>query len=159
ASRHDDCKTAIDLFRRRGYQSVAVSENNGDADLDLSMAPISPLEWAALPRLFDACVSERMHGCIFALLNGTPLISIDRRRPTMGFKTKNNELMTRLNLDDFYVPTGEARSAGTKDDLTRACERLLSDSWPRDVVHARLMEFRQIGQSFLERHLPAKVAA
>ncbi|MDD4616802.1 MAG: polysaccharide pyruvyl transferase family protein [Alphaproteobacteria bacterium] len=150
-SPHNAYGPAVEAFRRRGFQIISASDKNPYADIDLTKADIGPLEWASLAASFDICLSERMHGCIFSILNRCPLICVDRRLPTCGFPTKNNVLMQKLGLAHRYVsvsgPDGPAK-------LLKMCSDL--DERPIDwnIVDEHLANLRQVGRSFLDSSLP-----
>lgn len=144
------CTIALQKFKAAGYQTVALSEANADTDIDLSGAAFDPLEWAAAASLFDACLSERMHGCIFSLLNGTPVISLDFRTATMGHQTKNGELYKRTGIPAFNVNLASAASS----DIETACNKVIAGEWPSEAVENRIAEYRRTGTGFLSTNLP-----
>lgn len=135
-------------LRRRGVQTVALSYACEGAELDLSKADIDPLEWADAIGMFDLAISERMHGCIFSLLNGTPLLALDSRPRTLGFATKNEELIDRFGLQEFFFPLHDSERA-TPENLTAAANRLLDGAWPAEAVTRKLEAERQIARDFL----------
>lgn len=144
------CTAALRKFQAAGYQAVALSERNEEADIDLSGMAFDPLEWAAAASFFDACVSERMHGCIFSLLNGTPVISLDFRTSIMGHQTKNGELFKRTGIAGFNI---NLSSAATKD-IDAACDKVIAGEWPAQDVHDRIVDYRRTGAGFLDANLP-----
>lgn len=130
-----------------GVQTVAISRPLPGTGLDLSGAPFDPLDWAATFGCFDLVVSDRMHGCIFTLRNGTPLLVLDDRRRTLGFPTKNEEIAKRFELDDFYFPI--IRPETTVDALEAAARRALEGDWPFAAVAARITAEHDIARNFL----------
>ena len=70
-------RAAVEYLESRGWQTVAVTERNDQCSLRFDDRGFSPLEWAWLFGCFDACVTERMHGAIFSLLNNTPFMAIE----------------------------------------------------------------------------------
>lgn len=144
------CTVALQKFKAAGYQTVALSEANADVDIDLSGAAFDPLEWAAAASLFDACLSERMHGCIFALLNGTPVISLDFRTATMGHQTKNGELYGRTGISAFNVNLSGAATS----DIEAACDKVIAGEWPSEMVKGKVADYQRTGTSFLNANLP-----
>lgn len=136
----------------RGVQTVALSRALPEAELDLSAAPFDPLDWASAPAAFDLVVSDRMHGCIFTLRNGVPLIVLDDRRRTLGFATKNEEIAERFGLREFYFPL--AAPGTTPDALASAAERALAGDWPHQAVRDRLAAEREVAVGFLRSAFP-----
>ena len=145
-----ESRAASDLAARleaRGAQTVALSRALAGTSLDLSGAPFDPLEWAAAFGAFDLVVSDRMHGCIFTLRSGRPLVMLDERRPTFGFATKNGELAERFGLEDFYFPVMRPETTGPA--LEAAATRALVGDWPFAAVRERLAVERGIALDFL----------
>jgi len=135
---------ALQRLRSRGYQSVGLVLKNGCVDLDLSGKPLTPLEWMAAFRLFDLCISERMHACISCLLQGTPVIALDflKDRDHQGSKIEN--LFDTFGLAAFHysVHFQEAQELG------RMCERIEAGEWPHahvkrttETLRVRSIEF------------------
>ncbi len=150
---HDAYAAAVALLRQQGYQIVSVSDKNPYADVDLTGAPIGPLEWAGLARHFDLCLSERMHGSIFAVLNGCPLICLDRRRPTLGFPTKNRALTEKLGLSHRYVSVVEPAGRGRLEEM---CTNISTLPYDHAGIARTLAALRAEGRSFLDEALPGR---
>ena len=151
---------ASDLAARleaRGAQTVALSRALSGTALDLSGAPFDPLEWAAAFGAFDLVVSDRMHGCIFTLRSGRPLVMLDERWPTFGFATKNGELAERFGLEGFYFPVMRPETTGAA--LEAAACRALAGDWPFAAVRERLAVERGIALDFLTGALAKETAA
>lgn len=142
---------AMQALRDQGFQLTALSDANPYADVDLTRTGFDPLEWAALASQFDLVISERMHGSIFTLRNGTPLICVDGRVRAMGWATKNEELMSRMGLADRYV---SAKDPEAEEKLLTLCTDPLSLPWDRAAVAARFEEYGAIGRGYLDRNLP-----
>lgn len=140
-----------------GIQTVAVSRPLPGTTLDLSAAPLDPLDWASLFGAFDLVVSDRMHGCIFALRNGTPLLVLDERARTFGFATKNEEIAERFGLRDFYFPVRRPEPA--PEALLAAARRALSGDWPHAAVAARIAAERAIAVDFVASALRPEARA
>ena len=120
----------IATLRKDGMQTVALSYANPAADVDLSQAEFTPLEWAAAFGCFDSSVTDRMHGCIFSLRNNTPLIALDARELTMGLPTKNAEIAERFGIAEFCFPLHRAET--TPASLAAAARALTTGAWPRN---------------------------
>lgn len=139
-----------------GLQTVAISRPIPGTSLDLSAAPFDPLDWASAFGAFDLVVSDRMHGCIFTLRNGTPLVILDERGRTLGYATKNEEIADRFGLRDFYFPV--MSPATTPEALLAAARRALAGDWPRAAVAERLVAERQVAVDFLADAFARKAA-
>ncbi len=143
-------KATVDLasrLRAKGIQTVALSRPIEGIELDLSGAPFDPLEWASAFGCFDLVVSDRMHGCIFTLRNGVPLLVLDERRRTLGFATKNEEIAERFGLRDFYFALQQPTTTGAT--LEAAADRALAGDWPFETVRERIAAEEALAADFL----------
>jgi hypothetical protein len=141
---------------REGVQTVAISYANRAAELDLSAAGLDPLEWAAALEHFDLVISERMHGCIFALLNGTPVLAIDSRQRSLGLATKNEELIDRFELSEILFPIHDDERT-TAQTMLAAANRILSGDWPSETVARKIEDERRIAREFLHEAFGKKM--
>jgi polysaccharide pyruvyl transferase WcaK-like protein len=115
-------------FRAAGYQTIALTRPNEEADVDLSRAALTPLEWMAAFGLFDVCVSERMHACISAMLGGRPFVAVDfRGGPRSGPARKLAGLLGEAGLADFYL-----RGDDPVERVLQRCAALRDGDWPAD---------------------------
>lgn len=131
-------------FKRQGYQILALSERNIAADIHLFDHAFTPFEWGAIMGLLDGCVSQRMHGCIYCLLNNTPVVAMDysKRRPDSC--SKLNDLMSDFGLDEYYVSVTETHSNMPAD----VYHKLQPDNWPMESVAENLKAYRQKSVDF-----------
>lgn len=67
-------------YQSRGYRVFSFG-NASYADVELP--DVSPFEWAGLYKYFDLVLTDRFHGSLFSLLNGTPAVTIVCRREAM----------------------------------------------------------------------------
>lgn len=146
-----DASVAVDTFRRAGRQIVSVALPHSGADVRLDQAALSPLEWARTFGLMEATISQRMHGCIFSLLNGTPLVAVDNRRGSLGYETKIHELMTRFGLMDYYVRGGEV-DEGSANGAVRG---ILEGRFPLESVRERIAAFREHARRYTAKVVSA----
>jgi len=91
------------LLTSRGWRLVATGQYQGMADVDLTQAGLSPIEWAWLPRLFEVCVTERMHCAIFCILSHTTVLGLDMNSRLPATPTKLEELFFALGLSHAYM--------------------------------------------------------
>ena len=90
-------------------QLVAIYAQNKYADAYLY--DLSPLEWACIFQFFKATFTSFFHGTIFSLQNGTPTFTIEEKSAYgMNYITKTKDLLTRLNLHDYYFSLNDADS-------------------------------------------------
>jgi ElaB/YqjD/DUF883 family membrane-anchored ribosome-binding protein len=127
---------AVEYFERRGWQTVAVTARNERCSLSLHDRGFHPLAWARLFGWFDACVTERMHGAIFSLLNNTPFVAIEMNKVRGKELTKTQSLLRRFDLEDFLLSEDE-REAAT---LERVFERVVDTPWDWDRINEQIEE-------------------
>lgn len=140
-------------LRADGAQVSAISRPVAGTELDLSGAPFDPLDWAAALGTFDLVVTDRMHGIIFSLRGGVPVLMLDTRRRTMGLATKNEELAERFGVLSSYAVLHEP--AVTAESLAAQARGLLSGGWPVEAVRERIAAERDIAFGFLRNALAA----
>lgn len=129
--RHDRLiEPALQHLRSLGYQSVGLVLKNGLADLDLSSKPLTPLEWMASFRLFDLCLSERMHACISCLLQQTPVIALDFLKDHNHQGSKVENLFDTFGLAAFHYSVHFQEAS----ELVRMCKRIKAGDWPDEHV-------------------------
>jgi hypothetical protein len=116
---------AVDYFSRRDWQTVGVTAQNDRCALQLHDRGFHPLEWARLFGWFDVCVTERMHGAIFSLLNNTPFVAIEMNKVGNEELTKTRSLLRRFNLEDILLEQ-EERDPAT---LQQTFERVIGAPW------------------------------
>jgi hypothetical protein len=122
---------------RRGVRLRSIGYHNGFADEQVLDA--GPLEFARLMRQAKAVITNYFHGCVFALLNGKPLVAatMDYRRNKVHDLAET--LHMRERLPDEATPQ-------------QAFERLL-DSAPPPQVYERLAAVRDQSRQYLHAAL------
>ena len=62
---------------------------------------MSAFEWAGIYKYFSCVITDRFHGTIFSLKNGTPVVSIcwNKNKRTEGGWSKLNDLLKNFNLE------------------------------------------------------------
>jgi polysaccharide pyruvyl transferase WcaK-like protein len=146
----------LQRLRSRGYQTVGLTLKNGFVDVDLSTRPLNPLEWMGAFRLFDVCLSERMHACISCLLQSTPVIALDFLKRTDLAGSKIEDLFDTFGLPAFHYSARLQKPS----ELVGILDRFEAGLWPaahvRQVVEtlrARSLDFgRQLVRSLEASH-------
>src|SRR5690606_8804332 len=93
--------------------------------------------------------SERMHACIFCLLQGTRVVDIDINSSPQQPETKHTDLMSRFGLREYCVP-----ATCTPDVLCSAVESALTTTWDWEGIGQRIEEFSEAQTEFLSVNLP-----
>lgn len=91
----------IGHYRSQGFQ-VASLLDRGLADYCLFAA--GPFAWTGLSRFFRLTITDRFHGSLFSLRNGTPVVAVNyehRKRTTAGL-SKTYSLMTQFGLAETH---------------------------------------------------------
>lgn len=88
-------------YRAKGYQILALSMYNPDADLNLGHV-LNPYEWAEVFRYFSFCISDRFHGTIFCIKNQVPFISLEKEANLPLEQSKLFDLLNDFDLTVCY---------------------------------------------------------
>lgn len=86
-----------EYYRNKGYLIVTLAPLSCG---DICIRDISPFEWAGLFKHFSLVVTDRFHGTVFSLKNGTPVVSVacEQRKLTASGQTKTKSLLETFNL-------------------------------------------------------------
>lgn len=90
------------------YQIVSLYSYSKSADIPY-IADLTPFEWSRIFSLFDITFSKYFHGTLLSILNYTPVISLSAERDMTGMPAKVEDVLTRLDLMEFYYPAKSAR--------------------------------------------------
>jgi len=127
---------AVEYFARRGWQTVGVTAQNDLCSLRLHEQSFHPLSWARLFGWFDACVTERMHGAIFSLLNNIPFVAIEMNKAIGDGLTKTRSLLRRFDLEYILLNSDERESV----KLQRTFEQVVDMPWDWDRINVQVEE-------------------
>lgn len=122
---------------KSGRRIVSVGYRNDWADEQRLSA--GPQEFARLMANADAVVTSFFHGCVFAILNRKPFVTV----PSSYRANKVHDLMRRLGLEQQLVAQGSH---------TRLYASLLGEPLD-DQLGERLLELRQHSAEYLLRAL------
>lgn len=137
---------AVENFERRGWQTVSVTAQNDLCSLRLHEQSFHPLEWARLFGWFDACVTERMHGAIFSLLNNIPFVAIEMNKAIGDRFTKTRSLLSRFDLEDILLDFNEREPI----KLQRTFKRAVDMPWDWDRINLQIEEASDQQVEFLK---------
>jgi polysaccharide pyruvyl transferase WcaK-like protein len=140
-------EVSVNRFREKGYQVIGLTERNRVSDVNLFERGFSPLEWSAIFGLADVWIVERMHACIFSILNNTPFVAVDFRRNPLNDESKIRDLLRSFDLMDSYYNV----HLDPADRLQGICDRLMDHEWPSAEVTGKTAHFRQRSQDFGEK--------
>ncbi len=123
------CKKATQYFKDRGYQTMSIGGYNRYADHNLGHI-FNPFEWAHVYKFFDFCITDRFHGTIFSLKNGTPFLSIEDDEYYKRIRSKIVDL-----LEDFSMMHHYLYMDGSDYDLNETLKNIENTFSKKDVRH------------------------
>jgi hypothetical protein len=142
-----DCNAIIDHYKAKGIQTVSFES---PVPADHWLWAISPFEWAGIHRHFVFEVTDRFHGTLFCLRNGTPLLAIDRHGQfDESGQSKKLSLLRKFGLDKTCHFNIE-RQGGT-DAAIQAIDAAMASPFDKERVQQQVEQFRQIYKAFLDR--------
>jgi polysaccharide pyruvyl transferase WcaK-like protein len=112
----------IDYYRGKGYR-VALLGYQGYG-VDYSFRQLDPFEWSGIHRYFKLIVTDRFHGTIFAMKNGTPVLSLNwepNKVTSKGF-SKTYSLLKMVGLQETNHVTID--QAGNFDYIVARAEEI-----------------------------------
>ena len=119
-------------YRARGYQILALSMFNQYADINLGHL-LTPIEWAEVFRYLTFCISDRFHGTIFSLLNGVPVVCVEKDFNLTLQQSKLYDLLHSFQLDEHYFNLSSTE-LGITDFLDKA--DALRKNWNQSINRA-----------------------
>lgn len=147
----DSALAAAVADRYRGeYKIVSVFVKNRHSDI--YMDDLNPFEWAVVLRNAALVVTSYFHGTLLALVQGTPVLSVDYSEYSdLQYESKLKDLMVRrLSLPEFYIEQKDVNSLVESDAWAKRTDLLLSGVHDRKIAEAISQERANI-QQFVER--------
>ncbi|MGB2753647.1 MAG: polysaccharide pyruvyl transferase family protein [Phycisphaerae bacterium] len=132
-------------FKSKGFQIVML---DGEGPADYAPFGVAPFEFAGIYGCFVLTITDRFHGSIFSLLNGTPVVAVDCGRYLPSGLSKTFTLMRQfgcerthhINLDRVTDP----------QEVIRIAEAALG-SFDAQKVQQTVAEMRSRFSAFLDR--------
>lgn len=82
-------------------QIVSVYKENKYSDFFIN--DLSPFEWVRAFSLFNVTVTHFFHGTMLSLVNGTPVIAVEKKTPySSNYTTKIHNVLYNMELEMFY---------------------------------------------------------
>lgn len=129
------------------YQIVAIYSFCKAADIPY-IADLTPFEWSRIFSLFDMTFTKYFHGTLLSILNSTPVISLSAEKEIVGISTKVEDVLSRLNLREFYYPANRASDIDW-DSLMATVNNVLTNP-PTHKMQAGVEHEKQSADSFFE---------
>jgi polysaccharide pyruvyl transferase WcaK-like protein len=92
----------MNYFRKKGYQSVALSCHIKEADVNL-FGELDAWEWANVFQYGSFCVTERFHPIIFCLRYGTPFLAVDQSEIYQKYESKTSFLLRNIGIQKHHI--------------------------------------------------------
>jgi len=88
----------VEIYESKGFKVVFLGYSRKRAN---KLPKMSAFEWAGIYKYFSCVITDRFHGTIFSLKNGTPVVSIcwNKNKRTEGGWSKLNDLLKNFNLE------------------------------------------------------------
>ncbi len=96
------CRKAKEYFEKKGYQTVSIGGRNQYASIDVGDM-FNPFEWARVYKYFDFCITDRFHGSIFCLKNGTPFLAVEDDDYYKVIRSKIVDLLDDFDMLEHYL--------------------------------------------------------
>lgn len=96
----------LSTYRARGYQILALSAYNPEADVNLE-GKLDPFQWAQTFRYLNLCFTNLFHGTIFCLKNHVPFLSVDFY-DNSKYESKIKCLLKEMNMLDQHLELDES---------------------------------------------------
>ena len=135
-------------YRSKGFQIVGLN-HVGYAD----WAPwaFTPFAWAGIYKYFSAVVTERFHGTVFSLKNGTPVVTLEIKSPkyvTPGGLSKRYSVLKEFGMQDTNLINAEKMC--DPDHVIAVLDRAMV-GFDREAVARKAEEMRRRFNGFLDR--------
>lgn len=143
-------KAVVDYYHARGYQTINFSMYNPFADINVGHL-VDPDEWVALFRTLSFCITDRFHGTVFCLREGTPFVSIEPFRPKTLLNSKIYSLLREFDLiDPCYQDPYNTRFSIS--EFLDTCEKLEHD-WSKEfstIIQLKVLEKNELQLEFMK---------
>jgi polysaccharide pyruvyl transferase WcaK-like protein len=95
-------KMARKFLKNKNYQIISISHYNQYADFNLDNQ-MGPLEWAAVFKKCNFCLTDRFHGTVFSIKNQLPFMSVDHIGMYREFNSKIKQLLKDFELENRLI--------------------------------------------------------
>ncbi len=141
-------KDVCDFFRQKGYQILALSMYNSNADFNLGHV-LDPLEWADIFKYLKFAVTDRFHGTIFCLKNHTPFICVEPKDlPDYKKESKIYSLLNDFNMTENHLQIYD--KGFTRDDFIKRYEEVVKN-FDIGEIDRHLSEMRNLCFNFIDK--------
>jgi len=143
-------RVVYDYYREKGYQVVNFNMFNPFVDLNLGHL-VDPIEWAALYKTLDFCITDRFHASVMCIKNRIPFAATEPFRPLSLKQSKVHDLLKHFDLLESYL--GNLDDNGPFDDVLETFDHL-ERNWKtlhHERLAVRLEEVKQQHEAFLQQ--------
>ena len=111
---------------------------------------MSAFKWAGIYKYFSEVITDRFHGAIFRLKNGTPVVSIcwNKSKKNVSGWSKMNDLLKNFNLEESnYVDA--TREMNINDVVSKIDNAM--EGFNTQLVEERIKHLNSQFYAFMER--------
>lgn len=139
-------KELFDLYKSQGFQILALSYHNPNADINLA-GKLTPIQWAATFTFLSMCFTQLFHGSIFCLKSKIPFLSFDYV-VGKGYDTKIHCLLKDFEMLKHYIPFSTKKI--NNQELIKKVSEVRSQF---DAIHVdtKLELMRKKSQQYIEK--------
>jgi len=130
----------VDYYRNKGYKVASLTFHG--RGVDYSFRRLNPFEWTGIHKYFKLIITDRFHGTMYALKNGTPVLALDlmpikvTRKgfsktysllKMFGLQQTNHVTIDQSNNFDYIVARAEEVEKKFNREYVRNCCQKLAD--------------------------------
>ena len=127
------------------YEIVSIYSYCEYADIPY-ISDLTPFEWSRIFSLFDITFSKYFHGTLLSIMNGTPVISLSAEIEAAGIPSKVEDVLSRLNLMEFYYPSKNASDIEWESLMVKV--KTLIENPPITKMERSVMKESEYAESF-----------
>lgn len=137
-------------YRKKGYRVINFNMFNPFVEFNLGHL-VDPVEWAALYKTLDFCITDRFHASVMCIKNRVPLVVTEPFPPLSLRHSKVHDLLKHFDLLESYH--GNVEENASFDAFFETCEHIESN-WKtlhHDRLATRLEEVGHQHHAFLKK--------
>jgi polysaccharide pyruvyl transferase WcaK-like protein len=148
---HPCYRRLIDYYRDKGYKVASLAYQG--SGVDYSFRRLNPFEWTGIHKYFKLIITDRFHGTMYALKNGTPVLALDLmpiKVTHRGF-SKTYSLLKMFDMQQTNHITMD--QSNNFDHIVARAEKIEKE-FNREHVQNRCQKLADELRSFLQKLKP-----
>jgi len=137
----------VEIYESRGFRVVFLGYSRKRAN---KLPKMSVFEWAGIYRYFSLVITDRFHGTIFSLKNGTPVVSIcwNKSKRTESGWSKMNDLLGYFHLEESnYI---DATGPVNISDVVRKIDKAM-ENFDKSLIEERIKHLNSRFSLFMDK--------